>query len=119
MIRTQSADGNQLAVFLSTGGPGYSARLAFGWRVANLFYVGPEVAGFAHGDSYNQIRVGLHVTGVKPDDLECSVAFGWSFDSRDVTTSKDAWESMSANDLIERAAKTRDRDCHCHQHQQA
>lgn len=72
-----------LDLSVSSVGPSYSARLALGWRLADIVYVGPEMGGFAHGDTYNQVRFGLHVTGVKVNDLECSVAFGWAFDNSD------------------------------------
>jgi len=70
-------------VSVSSIGPSYSARLALGWRLAELVYIGPELGGFAHGNNYHQVRLGLHVTGVKVNDLECSVAFGWAFDNDD------------------------------------
>jgi hypothetical protein len=41
------------------------------------------MGGFAHGDNYNQVRFGLHLTGVKVNELECSLAFGWAFDNSD------------------------------------
>lgn len=70
-------------VSVSSVGPSYASRLALGWRVADLIYVGPEMGGFAHGSDYSQVRFGLHVTGVKLTDLECSLAFGWAFDNDD------------------------------------
>jgi hypothetical protein len=66
---------------LSSVGPSYSARLAAGWRFADSFYAGPEIGGFADGESYQQFRVGLHITGLKTHDLEWSAALGWAFDS--------------------------------------
>lgn len=67
----------------SSIGPSYSARLALGWRIADNFYLGPEIGGFAHSNTYNQIRLGLHVTGLKIRDLEWSTGMGWTFDSDD------------------------------------
>ena len=51
--------------------------------MADIVYIGPEMGGFAHGDNYNQVRLGLHLTGVKVNELECSAAFGWAFDNSD------------------------------------
>jgi hypothetical protein len=68
---------------VSSIGPSYSGRLTLGWQLADIVYVGPEIGGFANGDSYSQLRFGLHVTGVKVNDLECSIAFGWAFDNDD------------------------------------
>lgn len=70
-------------VSVSSIGPSYSGRLALGWRVADAIYIGPEMGGFAHGDNYNQVRFGLQVSGVKIDDFDCAIAFGWAFDNND------------------------------------
>ena len=58
----------------------YSARLAFGWRAFDLFYLGPEAQTFAC-EGYDQVRVGVHLTAFKADDAEWSAALGWSDDS--------------------------------------
>jgi hypothetical protein len=58
-----------------------SGRLAYGWRAFGLFYIGPEIQGFMGDDSYQQMRAGLHFTGVKADAFEWSGAFGWADDS--------------------------------------
>lgn len=68
---------------VSSIGPSYAARVAYGWRVADAFYVGPEVAGFASGDSYHQFRAGLHLTGFRFAWVEWSAGLGWSIDSDD------------------------------------
>jgi len=68
---------------ISSVGPSYSARLAFGWRLPDSFYVGPEIGGFADGQNYHQVRAGLQVTGVKTGQLEWSAGFGWAFDRDD------------------------------------
>ncbi len=68
-------------VSISSIGPSYSARLAFGWRLPEGFYAGPEIGGFADGNDYSQLRFGLHVTGLKTDNLEWSAGFGWAFDN--------------------------------------
>jgi hypothetical protein len=73
-----AADGS-----ISTIGASYSARAAFGWRVFNRYYLGPEVHGFAAGDNYRQFRVGAHVTGLKTEWFEWSAGVGWATDSDD------------------------------------
>lgn len=65
----------------SSIGPSYAARIAYGWRVSDAFYAGPEIAGFTSDDSYKQFRAGLHVTGLKWSFVEWSAAFGWATDS--------------------------------------
>lgn len=70
-------------VTVSSIGPSYAARAAFGWRIADAFYLGPEMGGFASGDSYRQFRAGLHVTGFRFAWVEWSAAAGWSSDSDD------------------------------------
>jgi hypothetical protein len=47
----------------------YSLRAATGWRVSDLFYVGPEAQTFA-ADGYLQLRFGIHATGFKTGDFE-------------------------------------------------
>jgi Cellulose biosynthesis protein BcsS len=65
---------------LSSIATGYSARAAYGWRVEDWFYLGPEAQTFACiGD--RQLRFGVHLTGLKTDDWEWSAAAGWSGDS--------------------------------------
>jgi hypothetical protein len=66
---------------VSSVGPSYSARLAFGWRAPQGFYLGPEFSGFSVGDAYNQWRAGLHVTALRTNELEWSAGVGWTFDS--------------------------------------
>lgn len=68
---------------VSSIGPSYSGRIAFGWRVAEAFYLGPEALGFANGDDYRQFRAGLHLTGLRTGALEWSLAAGWMRDSSD------------------------------------
>ena len=58
----------------------YSARVAFGWRAFDLFYLGPEAQAFAC-DGYDQVRAGVHLTGFHFADIEWSGAVGWSQDS--------------------------------------
>lgn len=58
----------------------YSARAAYGWRLNNKAYVGPEVQTFA-SDGYRQWRVGAHLTGLKTKDAEWSFGAGFAEDS--------------------------------------
>jgi hypothetical protein len=58
----------------------YSARAAFGWRLADWFYVGPEAQAFSCV-GFAQARAGLHLTGLKSGLFEWSAAAGWSADS--------------------------------------
>jgi hypothetical protein len=64
-------------------GPSYSARGAFGWRVFDRFYFGPEMTGFAFDDNYRQFRIGAHLTALKTGAFEWSAGAGWSRDSDD------------------------------------
>lgn len=66
---------------ISSVGPSYSARLAFGWQLPGFFYIGPEISGFAQGSDYSQFRIGVHMTALKTHHLEWSAGFGWAFDS--------------------------------------
>ncbi len=66
---------------ISTIGASYNARLAWGWKVFDHYYVGPEVQGFAAGDNYRQFRAGVHVTGLKTQMFEWSGSAGWATDS--------------------------------------
>ena len=59
---------------------GYSARLAYGWRLRDWFYLGPEGQAFAC-EGYNQLRFGAHLTGLKTGLWEWSAAAGWANDS--------------------------------------
>jgi hypothetical protein len=68
---------------VSSIGISYAARAAFGWRLFDAFYVGPEVGGFAAGESYRQFRTGLHLTGLRWNFIEWSFAGGWATDSDD------------------------------------
>jgi Cellulose biosynthesis protein BcsS len=67
---------------LSTIATDYSARAAFGWRVLDRFYLGPETQVYG-GDGYRQLRFGLHATGFKTDYGEWCAAAGWSIDTDD------------------------------------
>ena len=66
---------------LSSIGGNYSGRVAFGWRLFDMFYSGPEGQVYG-GDGYAQLRFGLHVTSLRTDDItEWSAAVGWAVDS--------------------------------------
>jgi hypothetical protein len=66
---------------LSSIGSNYSGRVAFGWRMFDAFYGGPETQVYG-GAGYAQWRFGLHVTSLKTDDItEWSAAAGWAIDS--------------------------------------
>jgi len=62
----------------STIGPSYSARIAFGWRLFDRFYVGPEKQILASGNTHQQIRLGIHLTGLRLNGTEWSAGLGWS-----------------------------------------
>jgi hypothetical protein len=59
---------------------GYSARAAVGWRLHDWFYLGPEAQTFAC-IGFTQTRFGLHLTGLKTQQLEWSAVAGWARDS--------------------------------------
>lgn len=69
---------------ISTIGGMHHARIAYGWRVFDSFYSGPELATFAIY-KYRQYRIGLHVTSLITDiwDLpwEWSAAMGFARDT--------------------------------------
>jgi len=73
-----AADGS-----VSTIGASYNARVAFGWRLFDRYYLGPEVQGFSAGDNYRQFRAGLHLTGLRTQVFEWSASAGWATDSDD------------------------------------
>jgi len=64
----------------TTLGTGYGGRIASGFRLFDLAWSGPEVSAFTDEFS-TQTRVGLHLTGVRWQDLEWSAAFGYLQDS--------------------------------------
>ena len=61
-------------------GAGNSARIAYGWRLFDRFYLGPEAQIYST-DSYLHKRAGLHVTALKIDEREWSGAVGLASDS--------------------------------------
>jgi hypothetical protein len=66
----------------STVAGSYSVHVAAGWRVFNLFYLGPEVQAFS-SDDYTQRRIGAHITALKLGAAEWSAAAGYATDSDD------------------------------------
>jgi hypothetical protein len=65
---------------VTTLGTGYGGRLAAGLRLFDMIWSGPEVSGFTDAFS-TQYRVGLHLTGLRWQDLEWSAAAGYLQDS--------------------------------------
>jgi Cellulose biosynthesis protein BcsS len=65
---------------LSSIATNYSARAAYGWRVLDRFYAGPETQVYG-GDGYRQLRFGMHLTGFKIGNNEWSAAAGWTIDT--------------------------------------
>ena len=68
-------------VFSTMIGPSYSGHAAFGWRVFDRFYLGPEIQAFAYDNSYRQFRAGAHITAFKTETAEWSAGAGWARDS--------------------------------------
>jgi hypothetical protein len=65
---------------VSSIGPNYWTRAATGWRVLDKFWLGPEA--LALGDlTYQQYRLGAHVTGFKTKRFEWSAGAGWVTDT--------------------------------------
>ena len=61
----------------SNVGTSYAARGAFGWRVFDLCYVGPEAQTLGDG-SYREHRLGLHATAWRTGALEWSAGAGYA-----------------------------------------
>jgi len=59
----------------------YSLRGAFGWRVFDRLYVGPEAGVLGSSVTYRQLRFGAHATGLKLGTFEWSAGAGWVEDS--------------------------------------
>jgi hypothetical protein len=67
-------------VSASTIGPNYWSRVATGWRLLDLAWVGPEALALG-GSNYQQFRLGLHATSFKIGALEWSAGLGYTRDS--------------------------------------
>jgi hypothetical protein len=61
-------------------GPTGSVRAAFGWRVFDAMFVGPETAMQWCGD-FQQLEAGIHVTAFRFSAVEWSAGGGWAMDS--------------------------------------
>jgi hypothetical protein len=64
----------------ATKGPSAWSRVATGWKLADWFYVGPEVIAVADTD-YRQLRLGVHATAFRFGPYEWSAGLGWTRDS--------------------------------------
>jgi len=65
-------------------GPTGSVRAAAGVRIFDRAFVGPEVKDIwccGAGSGYQELQLGLHVTALRIDTLEWSMAGGWGLDS--------------------------------------
>ncbi len=58
----------------------YATRSAFGWRLFERLYLGPEVQAFTNG-RYRQFRFGLHVTAWRTGHVEWSAGLGYARDN--------------------------------------
>jgi hypothetical protein len=65
---------------LSTVGPSYAIRAAFGWRFFDWVYLGPEAQATGSTD-YRQLRLGLHATSFAIGPYEFSAGAGYVRDS--------------------------------------
>jgi hypothetical protein len=65
------------SAMLSTIGSSYAVRLAAGWRLFDLAYLGPEALVYG-ARNYRQWRVGAHVTGLKVKKMEFQAAVGYA-----------------------------------------
>jgi hypothetical protein len=70
---------------VSSIGASYGLRAAFGWRLADRVYLGPEAIVYGT-DSYRQLRLGMHLTDLTVDLL------GWR------TQWQAAWGYATASD---------------------
>lgn len=57
------------------------SRLAFGWRIHDLAFVGPEAEIYREKD-YRKDRIGLHMTGIKVFGTELRLSGGWQRSGR-------------------------------------
>ncbi len=65
---------------VSTIGPNYWSRVATGWRMLDMFWIGPELQGLG-GPTQQQFRAGMHITSFRSGGLEWSAGFGFSTDT--------------------------------------
>ena len=64
---------------VSTIGYAHAIRAAFGWRLLDRFYLGPEAVFYGAAD-YRQFRIGAHVTGLELLWLEWQGGIGYAID---------------------------------------
>jgi hypothetical protein len=67
-------------VSYATVGQGFWSRLAYGWRLLDKFYAGPEVHAMGD-DTYRQWRAGAHLTALRIGSFEWSLGAGFVEDS--------------------------------------
>ena len=72
----------QASLSATTIDNGFSARAAAGWRLFERFWIGPEFT-FSHDLFRRQHRFGAHLTGLRSDEYEWSIAAGHVRDSYD------------------------------------
>jgi Cellulose biosynthesis protein BcsS len=65
---------------IATIGPTGSLRLAFGFKVFDPVFIGPESQEIWSGD-FQEVQFGGHVTGLHIDAFEWSAGTGWSLTS--------------------------------------
>ncbi|HEY1603867.1 MAG TPA: cellulose biosynthesis protein BcsS, partial [Pirellulales bacterium] len=65
---------------LATIGPTGSLRTAFGVRVFDKAFIGPELEELWCGN-FEELQFGAHLTGLRTQALEWSAAGGWSLTS--------------------------------------
>ncbi len=70
----------QASLSASSLGASYSGRIAGGWRMMEKFWIGPEF--IVNGDrTYQQYRLGAHVTSLIIGTIETTFAMGYARDS--------------------------------------
>jgi hypothetical protein len=71
-----------LGVSASNIGNNYWSRVAFGWRLAGLAWIGPEAQALG-GGRYRQVRFGAHATALRFGAFEWTFGLGHARDSDD------------------------------------
>ena len=64
----------------SSIGTGDHARIAYGWRILERFYFGPELQYYS-APTYDHMRYGVHLTASKNYEHEWAGAAGYAEDS--------------------------------------
>lgn len=65
---------------VTTIGTGYWSRAAYGWRIFDRVYIGPELMALGD-DDYRQFRLGAHATALRLGPVELSAGLGFVRDS--------------------------------------